>query len=131
MATTTHSPRPLAGVTPDPLTASPARSQWWHSWQRFKRYRPGVVALGFIILLVLLAIFAPLVAPYNPNAVETSLRGAAPSGEHWLGNDDIGRDILSRIIYGTRVALIVGIGAMSIAVTIGVLIGATAGFFGG
>ena len=111
----------------DPRT----RSQRAQAWRRFKRYKPGVVALCFIGLLVVLAVGAPLFAPYDPNAVDTSLRGASPSREHWLGNDDIGRDILSRIIYGTRIALIVGIGATSIAVTIGVLVGATAGYFGG
>lgn len=100
-------------------------------WRRFTRYRPGVFGLGFIGLLVVLALGAPLIAPDAPEAVNTRLRGDGPSSAHWLGNDDIGRDILSRLIYGTRIALIVGLGATSIAVTIGVLIGATAGFFGG
>ncbi|MDQ3442762.1 MAG: ABC transporter permease [Chloroflexota bacterium] len=107
------------------------RDQRAQVWRRFKRYRPAIVGLCFIILLLILAIFAPFIAPYDPEAVDTSLRGDGPSEAHWLGNDDIGRDILSRIIYGTRIALIVGLGATSIAVTIGVLIGATAGYFGG
>ncbi len=101
------------------------------TWRRFARYRPALFGLGFIGLLVFCAVFAAWIAPYDPDAVNTKLRGAAPSAEHWLGNDDIGRDILSRIIYGTRIALIVGIGATSIAVTIGVFVGATAGYFGG
>jgi ABC-type dipeptide/oligopeptide/nickel transport system permease subunit len=101
------------------------------TWRRFARYRPALFGLGFIVLLVLCAIFAAWIAPYDPDAVNTKFRGAPPSAEHWLGNDDIGRDILSRIIYGTRIALVVGIGATSIAVTIGVLVGATAGYFGG
>jgi ABC-type dipeptide/oligopeptide/nickel transport system permease subunit len=101
------------------------------TWRRFAKYRPALFGLGFIVLLVICAIFAAWIAPYDPDAVNTKLRGASPSAEHWLGNDDIGRDILSRIIYGTRIALIVGIGATSIAVTIGVFVGATAGYFGG
>ncbi len=109
----------------------PTRSERSRIWRRFVRYRPGLVGLTVIGLLVILAIFAPLIAPYEPDAVDTSLRGASPSAEHWLGNDDIGRDILSRIIYGARIALIVGIGATAIAVTIGVTVGATAGYFGG
>jgi ABC-type dipeptide/oligopeptide/nickel transport system permease subunit len=113
------------------LEPGPTRSQRSLAWGRFKRYRPGLFGLGFVILLVSLAVLAPLIAPYDPNEVDTKLRGAAPSWDHWLGNDDIGRDILSRIVYGTRVALIVGLGATSIAVTIGVLVGATAGYFGG
>ncbi|MGI8963654.1 MAG: ABC transporter permease [Thermomicrobiales bacterium] len=113
------------------LITGPTRSQRSQAWRRFRRYRPGLAGLSFVGLLVLLAVFAPWIAPHDPNAVESSLRGAPPSAEHWLGNDDIGRDILSRIIFGTRVALIVGVGATTIAVTIGVLVGATAGFFGG
>jgi ABC-type dipeptide/oligopeptide/nickel transport system permease subunit len=115
-----------------PLAASDAhRNPRAQTWRRFKRYKPAIFGLCFIGLLVILAIFAPLIAPYDPDAVDTKLRGAGPSADHWLGNDDIGRDILSRIIYGTRIALIVGIGATSIAVTIGVFVGATAGYFGG
>src|SRR5699024_6089332 len=69
-------------------------------------------------------------SPYAPEAVNPSMRGESPSSEHWLGNDDIGRDILSRLIYGSRIALIVGLGAVSIAVTIGVMVGAAACYFG-
>ncbi|HEV2129365.1 MAG TPA: ABC transporter permease, partial [Thermomicrobiales bacterium] len=109
----------------------PARSERSRIWRRFVRYKPGLVGLTVIGLLVILAVFAPWIAPHSPTETETSLRGAAPSAEYLLGNDDIGRDILSRIIYGARVALIVGLGATAIAVTIGVTIGATAGYFGG
>ncbi|MGH2533053.1 MAG: ABC transporter permease [Thermomicrobiales bacterium] len=117
-----------------PLAAGAAvvgRSEWRRSWRRFQRFKPGIAGLCFVGLLVLLALFAPLVSPHSPTEVETRLRGASPSAEYPLGNDSIGRDVLSRLIHGTRVALIVGIGAMAIALTIGVSIGATAGFFGG
>ncbi|MGH2560086.1 MAG: ABC transporter permease [Thermomicrobiales bacterium] len=107
------------------------RTEFSRAWRRFKRYRPGLVGLAFILLLFFLAIFAPLIAPYDPNTGETSLRGASPTREFLLGNDHIGRDVLSRMIYGTRIALIAGIGATAIAVAIGVLIGATAGHFRG
>jgi peptide/nickel transport system permease protein len=100
-------------------------------WSRFVRYRPGLFGLAIIILLVICAVFAPLLAPYPPFKIATGLRGDPPSAEYWLGNDAIGRDILSRLIYGTRIALIVGIGATIIAVTIGVTVGAVAGYFGG
>lgn len=132
-------PRTLGGAARTPPMEGIALDAGEHAyrgpraqaWRRFKRYRPALVGLGFIIFLLILAVFAPWIAPYDPEDVETSLRGAGPSEAHWLGNDDIGRDILSRIIFGTRIALIVGLGATSIAVTIGVLIGATAGYFGG
>lgn len=99
--------------------------------RRFVRYKPGLAGLGIIILLVMLAVFAPWIAPYSPEEINTPLRGASPSSDYWLGNDDIGRDILSRLIYGSRIALIVGVGATAIAVTIGVTVGALAGYFGG
>lgn len=107
------------------------RNQRVETWKRFRRYKPAVFGLAFIGLLVFCALFADWITPYSPEAINTKLRGAPPSAEHWLGNDDIGRDILTRLVYGTRIALIVGIGATSIAVTIGVLVGATAGYFGG
>ena len=99
--------------------------------RRFTNHKPALVGVMFIIFLVILALFAPWITPYDPVDSNLRLRGAAPSAEHWFGNDDIGRDILSRIIYGTRIALIVGLGATTIAVMIGVVVGATAGYFGG
>ena len=111
--------------------ASPSRTELRRSWRRFRRFKPGLAGLTFIALLLILAVFAPIFAPYAPTELETRLRGGSPSSDHLLGNDSIGRDVLSRLIYGTRVALIVGIGAMAIALTIGVSIGSTAGFFGG
>lgn len=100
-------------------------------WRRFRRYKPALFGLAFILLLVVLALGAQWIAPYPPEQINPRLRGDGPSTEHWFGNDDIGRDILSRIIYGSRIALIVGLGATVIAVSIGVAVGATAGYFGG
>ncbi len=120
-----------AGSLEEIAEVSAHRSERSRVWRRFVRYRPGLIGLGLIALLIILAIFAPLIAPYDPTEINTPLRGAGPSASYWLGNDDIGRDILSRLIYGTRIALIVGIGATAIAVAIGVTVGATAGYFGG
>ncbi|HKG27393.1 MAG TPA: ABC transporter permease [Thermomicrobiales bacterium] len=106
------------------------RSEFSRGWRRFRRYRPGLAGGVIVVVLILLAVFAPLIAPYSPTE-KVGHRAAPPSSEFWLGNDEIGRDVLSRLIYGTRVALIVGVGAMSIALVIGVTIGATAGYFGG
>jgi peptide/nickel transport system permease protein len=130
---TQHSPQPalgsaLAPAIPVDLAASPRRNR---VWQRFKRFKPGMAGLVFVAGLILVAIFAPVLAPHDPTEVHTRLRGAPPSTEFRLGNDSIGRDVLSRLIYGSRVALTVGFGAITIAVTIGVTIGAAAGYFGG
>ena len=121
-------PEPLLAAVPVELATRPRHNR---AWQRFRRFKPGVVGLVFVIGLILLAIFAPALAPYDPTEVHTRLRGAPPSAEFRLGNDSIGRDVLSRLIYGSRVALIVGFGAITIAVTIGVTVGAAAGYFGG
>ncbi len=106
------------------------RSELSRIWHRFRRYKPGLAGGVIVLALVFIAVIAPLIAPYSPTE-KVGRRADPPSSEFWLGNDEIGRDVLSRLLYGTRVALIVGVGAMSIALTIGVTIGATAGYFGG
>lgn len=107
------------------------RSELLRSWRRFRANRIAVIGLVFIILLCLMAIFADLLAPYDPLEIFRGTRGDPPSWQHPFGFDDVGRDLLSRVIYGSRVALIVGIVASFVSVVIGVLIGAVAGYFGG
>jgi len=102
------------------------------SWRRFSANRLAVLGLGIIVLLILVAIFADQLAPYSP--VIGDLRNARllpASAEHWLGTDDLGRDILSRIIYGSRLTLYVVILVAIIAAPIGLLIGTVAGYAGG
>lgn len=101
------------------------------AWRRFKRYRPGLVGLAFLGVLVVLALVPHLFAPHSYTEVFRGMRGAPPTWSHPLGFDHIGRDMLSRIIYGTRVALIVGLLATGISLVIGVAIGAVAGYIGG
>jgi ABC-type dipeptide/oligopeptide/nickel transport system permease subunit len=107
------------------------RSDWSRGWHRFRRYKPSLVGLVFLVILALLSIFPGIFAPYQPNFATPELLGAPPSWSHPLGYDEIGRDELSRIIYGTRVALVVALLATAIAVGIGVIVGAAAGYFGG
>ncbi len=121
-------PAPTLAQLPTELAVHPRRNR---AWRRFKRFKPGVAGLIFVIALILVAILAPVLAPHDPTEVHTRLRGEPPSAEFPLGNDSIGRDVLSRLIFGSRVALIVGFGAIIVAVTIGVAIGSVAGFFGG
>ena len=125
--------QPTAVAARPPLTERDRgrQTELQRSWRRFRRYRPGLVGLAFILGLVVVAILAGPIAPHSPTEVQARLRGDAPTREYPLGNDSVGRDVLSRLIYGTRVALTVGLGATAIAVTIGVVIGATAGYFGG
>jgi ABC-type dipeptide/oligopeptide/nickel transport system permease subunit len=98
---------------------------------RFRKHKPAVIGLFFVAMLLFVAVFAPVIAPFDPNKVSILDSKKPPSSEFWFGNDDVGRDILSRVIFGTRVALIVGLGATTIAVIIGVTVGAAAGYFGG
>jgi len=91
----------------------------------------GAGGLAFIVLMAVCALFAPRVAPYDPLAVDYSAMLAAPSGEHWLGTDSFGRDVLSRIIYGARTALAIGFIASFLGSTSGAVIGVVSAYFGG
>jgi len=100
-------------------------------WQRFKKNRLAIVGLIVIAILAVISVAAPWVAPYDRDKTDIYNRYAEPSQEHLLGTDDLGRDILSRLIWGGRVSLTVGLVAVSISITLGMLVGALSGFFGG
>ena len=108
-------------------------SQWAIAGHQFRRNRAALAGLGLILLLYIVALIAPYLAPYDPIAQHDIARTSylAPSASHWLGTDKFGRDILSRIIFGARISLSIGFLATSISITVGTLIGAVAGFFGG
>lgn len=103
-----------------------------NAWNKLKRNRSAVIGFIIVCVMVFLAVFAPLLAPYDPNAINPIIpyKGIGFEG-HLLGTDDLGRDILSRILYGARVSLIVAVGATIVGAVIGVLIGLLAGYFGG
>ena len=108
-----------------------SESYWSVSWRIFRKNRLGVVCLFVVIALVLVAIFAGVLAPYDPDAIDLVNRLAGPGGAHPLGTDELGRDILSRIIYGCRISLSVGVVSQAIALFIGFFAGVLAGYFGG
>jgi peptide/nickel transport system permease protein len=98
----------------------------------FVRRRPlGAVGAALILLMVVMAVTADFIAPYNPLANDYTAMLAAPSAEHWLGTDAHGRDVLTRIIYGSRTALMVGLGASLLGAVLGSLIGVASAYFGG
>ncbi len=99
-------------------------------WRRFKRNRMAVASMVFLAVLAVLAIFAPLIAPYGITD-RVPLFREGPSLHHLFGTDGIGRDVFSRVIYGARVSLTIGVLAASLSLLIGLVLGATAGFFGG
>lgn len=108
-----------------------AQSYWAVSWNIFKKNKLSMFCLLIVILLVLIAIFAPLLSPYDPYAQELSNRYQAPGGAHLFGTDEFGRDLLSRMLYGCRISLSVGVVSQAIALVIGFLAGVSAGYFGG
>ena len=99
-------------------------------WRRFRRNKLAIVGMCIAILLVLAAIFANVLAPYDPNKISTA-RFAMPCLEHLFGTDNMGRDLFSRCLYGARISLLVSLMAVVISVILGVGLGATAGYFGG
>ena len=107
------------------------RTVWQAFWFRLKHNRRAMFALLFIIIEILSAVFAPLIAPYDPDKSDYDALWSLPTQKHWMGTDDLGRDVLSRIIYGGRVSIAVGILAQLTQVLIGLPIGAIAGLVGG
>ncbi|HEX7441431.1 MAG TPA: ABC transporter permease [Caldimonas sp.] len=104
---------------------------WRHAWRRLERRRGAMFGLAVVLAFVMLALFAPWLAPQDPIATSWSAIRQAPSASHWFGTDDIGRDVLSRVIWGTRASLLAGVVSVSISLALGVPIGLAAGFIGG
>jgi peptide/nickel transport system permease protein len=101
------------------------------AWQRFLRNRLAVVGLAIVCALLLAAILAPVMAPSDPSRQDLPAKRTPPGRQFWLGADEFGRDILSRIIYGTRVALLVGTVSVGIALALGLVFGIVSGYLGG
>jgi ABC-type dipeptide/oligopeptide/nickel transport system permease subunit len=117
-----------------PLTGQPlvkGRSLWAVTWSRFKRRKVAVAGLVFIILVYTAGLFAPWVAPYDYRTQNLDQARQPPSWAHLLGTDELGRDILSRLIWGARTAAVVSVLAVSLSTLYGVILGAVAGYLGG
>jgi len=107
------------------------RGLYKDAWRRLKKSPSAMIAMGFIGFIILLAIFGPWIVPQDPNYNDITKMLQPPSSEHWFGTDQLGRDIFSRIVAGTRISLFIGVVAELIALTLGVIMGSLAGFFGG
>jgi peptide/nickel transport system permease protein len=122
-------------VTPqtvEELTRAEPRAPWLAAILDFVRRRPlGAIGALIILVMVVLAATAGWIAPYDPLETDYAAMIAAPNAAHWLGTDAFGRDVLSRIIYGSRTALLVGLGAAALGAIFGSLIGVASAYFGG
>lgn len=113
---------------PDTLKPRPA---WLDTWRRFARNKPALIGLIIIAILLFTAIFAQQLAPYDYTKTDLNSSAQAPSAQHWLGTDVLGRDMLSRMIFGARSVVFVIVVVATISLSLGVLMGLIAGYFGG
>lgn len=107
-----------------------ALAGWSMFWRRFSKHKLAVAGAAFMLVVTLAALLAPWIVPYNPTEITDSF-AAAPSFQHWLGTDMVGRDMFSRVVYAARISLSVGIGAVVISAAIGTTLGLVSGYFGG
>lgn len=108
----------------------PRMQQWSAFYKKLKKNKMAIVGGGIVLCLVLVALFAPLLAPHDPLKIDLTHKLEGPSLEHWMGTDDKGRDILSRVIYGAQLSLGVGIVSVSIGAFAGIILGLAAGYYG-
>lgn len=121
---------PVESVTTG-QAAYTGRSPWKQKLGRFKRNKRALVGLGMVVLFILVALFAPLLAPFDPAKQNMQIMLESPNAHHLFGTDEFGRDVLSRIMYGARISLMIGLVGVLIAVVFGVALGTLAGYFGG
>src|SRR5262249_40675672 len=123
--------RPADVITDIPEVAS-RKGRWWAAVKDFTRKRPlGAVGAVIVLVNVVVALGANVFAAYDPLATDYGAMLARPSATHWLGTDAFGRDVLSRIIYGSRTAMIVGFACAFFGATVGAVIGVASAYFGG
>lgn len=113
-----------------PLTAA-EESELATVWRRFRRHKLALFGLAVIILFTALAVFAPVISPHDPNAIDLRALNRGPTAQHWFGTDELGRDVFTRLLYAGRISLYVGFAAAIIAEVFGVLVGSVSGYFGG
>ncbi|MBO1076029.1 nickel transporter permease [Roseomonas marmotae] len=117
-----------------PVPASPFQARMqalWLAWRRLRRNPPALAGAILLLLLLAVAVFAPLIATHDIFAQDLTARLQKPSAAHWLGTDDLGRDIFSRVVYGSRITLYIAFLAALIAAPLGLIIGTSAGYLGG
>ena len=118
-------------TTIDVQTAAAAPSRLIRAMRFVRRNPMGAAGIGIIIIFVIIAALAPVLAPYDPYVMDSKIILAPPSAAHWMGTDEFGRDVMSRIIWGSRISLYVGLIAVGLGTTSGAVIGMISAYFGG
>jgi peptide/nickel transport system permease protein len=113
------------------VSIAPENSPMSRAWRRFRRHRLALAGVVMASLIISLVIFAPFVTPNLPNKQDLKHRLTAPDAAHIMGTDELGRDVFSRVLFGGRISLLIGISAMSVSIVVGTLIGSISGYFGG
>jgi peptide/nickel transport system permease protein len=112
-------------------TLRPQRSRLRMVWNQFRRNRAGLIGMTLLAMFLLSGLLAPLLAPHDPYEIDLDHGLTPPGPGHWLGRDELGRDLLSRIIHGARLSMVIGVIAVAIGVGVGVPVGAISGYVGG
>jgi ABC-type dipeptide/oligopeptide/nickel transport system permease subunit len=122
-----------ASLEVEAIPAQRGVSTWEHARRRLLRDPGTVLAISVIVLMILVAIFAPLLTPWDPTRPDRAVgfRASPPSSSHWLGTDQAGRDVFSRLLHGARISLMVGFGSQLLSLALGIVFGLVAGFYRG
>lgn len=122
----------MSAANAAPIAVTRSKRPFLGGFGRVLRHNPLAIAgLALIVLFVLCALFGPLVAPCDPAAIDLPSRLQGPSPAHWFGTDELGRDIFSRILYGARISMMVGLSVVAGSLALGTLVGSLAGYYGG
>jgi peptide/nickel transport system permease protein len=121
----------MTAVTTDALATAPSASPWRRGFRRLLQRRGAVFGAVIVAFFIAIALLAPWVSPYDPLATDWMAVRKAPSAAHWFGTDEVGRDVLSRVIWGARASLLAGVISVAIALALGIPIGMLAGYAGG
>lgn len=120
----------VSKVMPEMADGEQAIGPWKTAWRSFKKSKSALVGTAIVVFFIILAFIGPFIAPYGDNDQQLTQRLLAPSSEHWFGTDDLGRDIFSRILHGTKISLTVGFTAVAMSAIVGTFLGIIAGYYG-
>lgn len=116
---------------PEAAAPPPEESNLRRTWRRLRRSRTAMFGLLVVALFLLVAIFAPQLAPHDPDHADFALALKGPSAQFWLGNDELGRDLFSRMLFGARISVLIGLISVTIGLLVGIPLGLAAGYYGG